>query len=632
MDSALGWSAAHRWARGHGGVVDGCLALAMVAILAPVTVRTIWASSWSSTLEVLALLVVLLGHGAVALRRSSPRVALGIAGGLVLFLLLTPALDPGTASGPFSAVLVPSVLVFPVVLYSVAAWCSHQTSLLALTASVAGSLLVVVRLWGSDYLTVAQPGLASPQDPVASWPLFLVLGLVAMVVAPWCAGRYRRLGALYVAELADRAAEQERRRIAREMHDVVAHSLSVMVSQAEGGRLMAVKDPASAAPVLDNIARAGREAMQDMRGVLHVLHQDAGEQDQAQPTLADLPELVATVRRSGLPVRLEQRGAPQRMSRAAELAAYRITQEALTNVLKHAGSDATTRVLLSWRPESLELTVGNRVEGRRRATAGPGRGLSGMDDRLAALGGTVDVTSDEDCFTVAAHIPTAAGAASRPAMSIRVFLADDQDLVREGLAMIVASQDDLVVVGEAGDGAAAVAGVTRTAPDVVLMDVRMPVLDGVQAATRILRGPSPPRVLMLTTFDVDEHAFAALRAGASGFLLKSARGEDVVQAIRSVHRGDAVIAPEITRRLLDQVELPGPRRLPPEVRGLTPREREIMREVATGASNAEIAARLFVSEATVKTHVGRVLSKLGLRDRVQIVVLAYEAGLVRPHQ
>ena len=215
-------------------------------------------------------------------------------------------------------------------------------------------------------------------------------------------------------------------------------------------------------------------------------------------------------------------------------------------------------------------------------------------------------------------------------MSIRVFLADDQDLVRDGLAMIVSSQDDLVVVGQAGDGAAAVAGVRRTSPDVVLMDVRMPVLDGIQAASRILGNPSPPRVLMLTTFDVDEHAFAALRAGASGFLLKSARGEDVAQAIRAVHRGDAVIAPEITRRLLDQVELPGPPRLPAEVRGLTPREREIVREVASGASNAEIAARLFVSEATVKTHVGRILSKLGLRDRVQIVVLAYEAGLVRP--
>ena len=215
-------------------------------------------------------------------------------------------------------------------------------------------------------------------------------------------------------------------------------------------------------------------------------------------------------------------------------------------------------------------------------------------------------------------------------MTIRVFLADDQELVRDGLSMIVSAQDDLVVVGEAGDGAAAVVGVRRTSPDVVLMDVRMPELDGIRAAEQILAYPSPPRVLMLTTYDVDEHAYAALRVGASGFLLKNARGEEVVHAIRSVYRGDAVLAPELTRRLLQRVELPGPVRVPAGLERLTAREREVMLEVASGASNAEIASRLFLSEATVKSHVGRVLSKLGLRDRVQIVVLAYEAGLVHP--
>ncbi|MFC7277794.1 response regulator [Paractinoplanes rhizophilus] len=217
-------------------------------------------------------------------------------------------------------------------------------------------------------------------------------------------------------------------------------------------------------------------------------------------------------------------------------------------------------------------------------------------------------------------------------MTIRVFLADDQELVRSGLAMIVESQDDLEVAGEAADGEAAVAGVLRARPDVVLMDVRMPVLDGVRAAERILGHPDPPRIVMLTTFDVDEHAFAALRAGASGFLLKNSRAEDVLQAIRAVHRGDAVVAPSTTRRLLDAVagSLPGPARVPPEVARLTERERDVLLEVATGASNAEIAARLFLSEATVKTHVGHLLTKLGLRDRVQVVVLAYETGLVRP--
>ena len=219
-------------------------------------------------------------------------------------------------------------------------------------------------------------------------------------------------------------------------------------------------------------------------------------------------------------------------------------------------------------------------------------------------------------------------------VSIRVFLADDQELVRAGLAMIVDSQDDLQVVGAAGDGESAVRAVIGARPDVVLMDVRMPVLDGIQAAARILAYPDPPKIVMLTTFDVDEHAFAALRAGASGFLLKNARAEEVVQAIRAVHRGDAVVAPSTTRRLLDQVagSLPGPHRPPPEIARLTEREREVMLEVARGASNAEIAAHLFLSEATVKTHVGRLLTKLGLCDRVQVVVLAYESGLVRPER
>jgi DNA-binding NarL/FixJ family response regulator len=218
-------------------------------------------------------------------------------------------------------------------------------------------------------------------------------------------------------------------------------------------------------------------------------------------------------------------------------------------------------------------------------------------------------------------------------VSVRVLIADDQDLVRAGIAMIVNAQDDLEVVGEAADGDSAVKAVLRIRPDVVLMDVRMPVLDGIQAAAQILTRPDPPKILMLTTFDLDEHAFPALRAGASGFLLKNSRAEEMVAAIRAVHRGDAVVAPSTTRRLLDHVvgSLPGPRRVPPEIARLTERERDVMLEVATGASNAEIAGRLFLSEATVKTHVGRLLGKLGLRDRVQVVVLAYESGLVRPH-
>lgn len=216
---------------------------------------------------------------------------------------------------------------------------------------------------------------------------------------------------------------------------------------------------------------------------------------------------------------------------------------------------------------------------------------------------------------------------------IRVVLVDDQELVRTGLAMVVDSQDDMTVVGNAADGAAALDVVATTAPDVVLMDVRMPRMDGVEATRRIVqRHPDRPRVVVVTTFDLDEHAFAALKAGASGFLLKDASAEEVLAAIRAVHAGDAVLAPSTTRRLIAHVAggLPGPRTGPGPLERLTGREREVLLEVASGASNAEIAARMFLSEATVKTHVGRLLAKLGLRDRVQAVVLAYETGIVRP--
>ncbi|ALG84996.1 response regulator [Gordonia phthalatica] len=216
-------------------------------------------------------------------------------------------------------------------------------------------------------------------------------------------------------------------------------------------------------------------------------------------------------------------------------------------------------------------------------------------------------------------------------MTVRVLVVDDQELVRSGLSMIVDSQDDLEVVADADSGAAAVDLCRRLRVDVVLMDVRMPGMDGITATREIVAAAQAPRVIVVTTFDLDENAFAALRAGASGFLLKSSRAEDVIDAIRTVHAGDAVIAPSTTRRLIEHVAptLPGAAE-PSEMDRLTDREREILIEVASGDSNAEIAARLHVSEATVKTHVGRLLHKLGARDRVQLAVLAYETRLVVP--
>ncbi len=217
-------------------------------------------------------------------------------------------------------------------------------------------------------------------------------------------------------------------------------------------------------------------------------------------------------------------------------------------------------------------------------------------------------------------------------MPITVLLVDDQELMRMGLNMVLEAHEDISVIGEAGDGAAAVAAAVAMKPDVVLMDVRMPIVDGVKATEQILASGIESRVLVMTTFDLDEHALGALRAGASGFLLKDTPPEDLVSAIRSVAAGDAVVSPKVTRRLLSRfiVDGPAPRRDPVVLDVLTEREREVLGHVATGLSNIEIAQQLYLSESTIKSHVGRILTKLDLRDRVQAVVLAYETGLVTP--
>ena len=219
-------------------------------------------------------------------------------------------------------------------------------------------------------------------------------------------------------------------------------------------------------------------------------------------------------------------------------------------------------------------------------------------------------------------------------VTTRCLIADDQAMVREGFAAVLNSQPGLLVVGQAADGADAVRQVRHLEPDVVLMDVRMPVMDGLQATRQILGdiGPAGPRVLMLTTFDLDEYVYEALRAGASGFLLKDATAAELIHAVRVVAAGDALLAPSVTRRLIADFARqppPGPP-FPPTLGALTPRETEVLRLIAHGLSNTEISRILVIAEQTTKTHVGRILSKLALRDRAQAVVLAYETGLVTP--
>ena len=218
---------------------------------------------------------------------------------------------------------------------------------------------------------------------------------------------------------------------------------------------------------------------------------------------------------------------------------------------------------------------------------------------------------------------------------IRVLLVDDQALVRAGFRMILDAEPDMEVVGEAADGREAIDQVRALRPEVVLMDIRMPELDGLEASRQIIEGEADraPRILMLTTFDLDEYVYEALRAGASGFLLKDTPPEQLVAAIQVVAEGEALLAPSVTRRVISEfVKGTGPKPAAqfPRLRDLTAREEEVLRAIARGLSNAEIARELFVSETTVKTHVARILMKLGLRDRVQVVVLAYEAGVVQP--
>ncbi|HEX8102464.1 MAG TPA: response regulator transcription factor [Solirubrobacteraceae bacterium] len=215
---------------------------------------------------------------------------------------------------------------------------------------------------------------------------------------------------------------------------------------------------------------------------------------------------------------------------------------------------------------------------------------------------------------------------------IRVLIVDDQALVRGGFRLILESQRDIEVVAEAADGLEGLQRAAELRPDVVLMDVRMPQLDGIEATRRLLARDGGPRVLILTTFDADHYVYDAMKAGASGFLLKDVRPEQLAEAVRTVAAGDALLAPAITRRLIEQfVRRPPPgSRAPQQLAELTERELDVLRLIARGSSNGEIAAELFVTEATVKTHITHILTKLGLRDRVQAVVVAYESGLVQP--
>ncbi len=445
---------------------------------------------------------------------------------------------------------------------------------------------------------------------------------------------------------AQRAVAEERLRIARELHDVVAHAMSVVAVQSGVGAHVIDTDPAEAKRILENVKTSSRMALNEMRRLLGVLRDEGDGPVSRTPAagLEGVDELADGLRQAGMNLAVRVEGTRPVVPPGVDLSAFRIVQEALTNVLKHAGP-ATVEVAICYHPDSVTVEVEDDGRGASTAPAdghagrrpwagghaGAGRRLrrpphGRQPGRRRFPGGGHTAVRGSD-------VRDDRHESGQPV--IRVLVADDQNLVRAGFRVLIDSADDCCVVAEAADGAEAVALALEHRPDVVLMDVRMPGLDGIAATRQIVADErtATTRILVLTTFDLDDHVFDALQAGASGFLLKDTDPEDLLNAVRVVAAGDALLSPRITGRVIAQfVARPG---LPRVISGraldpLTDREREVLAEVGRGLSNAEIAEELYVSAATAKTHVSRIMSKLGARDRVQLVVLAYESGLINP--
>ncbi len=475
-----------------------------------------------------------------------------------------------------------------------------------------------------------------------------VAGSLLFAWLPWYIGHRVRNRRDYLALLQDRAAQlereqregarkavaDERSRIARELHDVVAHRVSMMTVQAGAAKTIARTDIDNAVEAMGDVERAGRQALGELRQLVGVLRPDNADPDVLgpQPGIADIAALVDQITQTGINVSLTIPDLQIEPPAVVDLATYRIVQESLTNVIKHAGPNPTVDVRVTFDDQQLSIEITNTTTNAQRAQRLPqsGFGIIGMRERAELLGGTLDAgpTSRQPLHRSRSN-PDPPGAH----MSIRVAVVDDQALVRRGFALVLEHQDDIEVVAEAGNGIEAIDAVRQHRPDVVLMDIRMPEMDGLTATATILAEADwPLRVIILTTFDPDEYVYQALRAGASGFVLKDIPPEDLAPAIRTVNDGGALLDPTITRRLIGRftstlaIDTTTARRLDT----LTDREREVLSELARGANNSEIAGSLYIGAATVKSHVSNILTKLGLRDRAQAVVFSYESGLITP--
>ena len=427
------------------------------------------------------------------------------------------------------------------------------------------------------------------------------------------------------------AASEERMRIARDLHDSAGHAINVILVHAGAARLNARRDLDAALTAIETIEEVARETVTEIDRIVGALREGDGEID-LPVGLDALDTLVERHRAAGLDVTLERRGDVGSLPRAVDRTAFRILQEALTNAAKHGDGHVDAELVRD--DGRLEITVRNGLRSPVPQARPDHHGIVGMRERAGLLGGTLEAGAHDAHLHPAGHHPAGAEelvAQSHKLQTVRVLLVDDDDLMRVGLRGILSSDEGIEVVGEASDGAAALEAANRLLPHVVLMDVRMPGLDGIAATERLLALSDDVRVVILTTFEQDDYVFAALAAGASGFLLKRARPEELIAAVHAVAAGDFLLAPSVTRTVVERLSAqpaPDPQ-AHARIEELTPREREVLLALGRGQSNAEIAAGLFIEETTVRTHVRRILAKLRLRDRIHAVVFAYESGLIR---
>lgn len=629
-------------ARAHPAAVDTVLAvgvlLCMVAgsFVEPHDPKGV---SWGlRTPDPLSLVLMALGAAALVFRRRAPRTVLGVTGGLSVVESVTG--DPRA----------PVAMCAVIALYTVAASTDRPTTWRL-------GLLTMTVLTGTAMAAGPLPWYAQENLAILAW--------TGIGATAGDAVRSRRAFVQAIRERAERAERtreeearrrvaEERLRIARDLHDVVAHHIALVNVQAGVAAHVMDKRPDQAKEALAHVREASRHALGELRATVGLLRQSGDPEAPTEPApgLDRLDELAATFRNAGLRVEVARADQGTELPAAVGLAAYRIVQEALTNVQKHAGaaraprsasyaSDRTSRSPCSTTAATTDTTpppaAGTDCSGCANASP-PCAAPSPQAPASAAVSACM-----RSCPSSPAPPPLPAAARDpRPAgarMTIRVLLADDQALLRSAFRVLVDSEPDMEVVGEASDGAEAVRLARAHRPDVVLMDIRMPGTDGLAATREISADPALDgvRVVILTTFEVDDYVVQSLRAGASGFLGKGSEPEEMLNAVRIAAGGEALLSPQATKgliaRFLAQDGPPGPD-LDPEraerLDSLTVREREVLVQVAGGHSNDEIAERLEVSPLTVKTHVNRAMAKLGARDRAQLVVIAYESGLVRP--